>query len=155
MFETATRSKTHETIVEGQRLRTTDIMSTAQESTAHDSTPQRNPPFLLVSFSPLSPLYTPLSPLLPLPPSPSLSLFLSLPLSSSLSVLSLFSLSAPLLFSPVPFPFSLRPFRFFACACSFSFYRVCLRCFSFSGACFCSCFKEVKEKSGCTRQHAI
>ena len=47
MLETSTRSKKHETIVEGQRLRPPDILSTAQDSTAHDSIPQRNPLLLI------------------------------------------------------------------------------------------------------------
>ena len=54
----ATRSKTHETIVEGHRLQTAYIYKyiyTPQhwDSAAHDSTPQRNP-LLLLSFSLLS-----------------------------------------------------------------------------------------------------
>ena len=50
-------AKKHETIVEGQRLRTADTLSTAQDSTAHDSTPQRNPPLLLSSLFSLIPFY--------------------------------------------------------------------------------------------------
>ena len=55
VLETATRSKKHEAIVEGHRLRTANTLSTAQDSTAHDSTPQRNP-HLLLFFSLLSSL---------------------------------------------------------------------------------------------------
>ena len=43
-------AKKQETIVEGERLRIADILSTAQDSTAHDSTPQRNPPSLLLLY---------------------------------------------------------------------------------------------------------
>ena len=57
VLETDTRSKKSMKPLEGQRLRTADFLSTAQDSTAHDSTPQRNPPFLLSLLSSLIPFY--------------------------------------------------------------------------------------------------
>ena len=43
------KQKKHEIIAETQKLRMADILSTAQDSTAHDITPQRDlPSFLYV-----------------------------------------------------------------------------------------------------------
>ena len=42
VLETATRSKKKKTTVGSQRLRTADILSTTEDSTAHDSTREQS-----------------------------------------------------------------------------------------------------------------